>query len=119
MIFSLCMVFPTNHTLMSQAGMAHHKVKHVAKACKALVAFINDSNVARNHLKEFQEFLDFENILTVIQEVEVRWNSMKHLVNSMDFSDWDFLEELSAFLAPFEELTEVLSGDKYVTIIYA
>ena len=135
-----CMAHTIN--LIVKAGMAHHKVKHVAKACKALVAYINASNVARNHLKEFQEFLDFENILTVIQEVDTRWNTLKHmfdrliilrtaliaalisenredLVNSMDFSDWDFVEALSVFLAPFEELTEVLSGDKYVTIIYA
>ena len=135
-----CMAHTINLTV--KAGMAHHKVKHVAKACKALVSYVNASNVARNHLKEFQEFLDFENILTVIQEVDTRWNSMKHmfdrliilrtaliavlttenredLVNSMDFSDWDFVEALSAFLVPFEELTEVLSGDKFVTIIYA
>ena len=135
-----CMAHTINLTV--KAGMAHHKVKHVAKACKALVSYINASNVARHHLKEFQEFLDFENILTVIQEVDTRWNSIKHmfdrliilrralipalisenredLVNSMDFSDWDFIEALSAFLAPFEELTEVLSGDKYLTIIYA
>ena len=76
-----CMAHTINLTV--KAGTAHHKVQHVAKAFKALVAFINASNVARNHLKEFQEFLDFEIILPVIQEVEVRWNSMKHMFDRL------------------------------------
>ncbi|CAL4122636.1 unnamed protein product [Meganyctiphanes norvegica] len=120
------------------AGFSVDRISKVISVAKSLVEFIHTSSVARNLLKMYERQLGLKE-LTVIMHCITRWNSVLHMIERLcmiqnavvltltdckrqdlmpSIDDWKLMGEMVDVLKLFDTTTELISGEKYPTIVY-
>ncbi|XP_050065565.1 E3 SUMO-protein ligase ZBED1-like [Aphis gossypii] len=104
---------------------------------KNIVSHFKKSTVANNSFKTYQLNNGIKNPKKLIQDVSIRWNSTFYMVcrfveletflfrgtlgllnnapENLRPEEWSILKDLIKVLKPFEESTEAISGQKYIT----
>ena len=129
-------VVHTLHLSITEAITSVDNLGFILKKCRSIVGHFKHSVVANGKLKSVQEQMNLP-FLKVNQEVSTRWNStfimlerlllikdplcvvVANLPSAPEFLDaeeWKTLEDCVKVLQPSNELTTVLSGEKYPTL---
>nr|XP_055065281.1 E3 SUMO-protein ligase ZBED1-like [Misgurnus anguillicaudatus] len=132
------------HTLnlVVQSTLKNKTIASCVGSARCLVEHFKKSELACTKLKEKQQQMGNPSLM-LIQDVSTRWNSTYHMLSRLleqrwpvtaALSDpaanprgkhhyldikpeqWHISEELTQVLGPFEEATEFLSGEQYVTL---
>lgn len=116
-------------------------IQNLLAKCRRLVGYFKHSALATSGLAQRQKALGFKNVKKVVQEVPTRWNSTFHMLQrlvllkqpirvyledvlseseraSYDLSDteWAIAKSILILLEAVDEVTTVLSGEKYSTL---
>lgn len=112
------------------------KIREIIIKVKTIVSHYKKSVKATGKLVAYQRQNGVTVPLKVLQDVPIRWNStlkmlerFVHLENAIKTTialsddrwetltpeEWKICKELCIILKPFEQLTELMSGEKYVT----
>lgn len=104
--------------------------------CRAIVSHFKHSTKASYALLKMQEQLNV-NTLKLKQDVRTRWNSIFYMLErllevkiplsatlpqldtsrqNLDFNKWIIIEDMVTLLRPFENVTVILSGEKYPSL---
>ncbi|KAJ8930493.1 hypothetical protein NQ314_016720 [Rhamnusium bicolor] len=104
--------------------------------CRAIVAHFKRSNVAAYKLREIQQQMGLEE-LKLKQDIATRWNSIYFMLERLDkikvplsaaltslsnspdnlsSEEWNEIANCVSLFKPMEQLTSLLSGDKYPTL---
>ena len=131
-----CFAHTLNLTVV--AGFSVDRVSKVISVAKSLVKFIHTSSVARDLLKMYERQLGLKE-LKVIMHCVTRWNSVLHMIERLciihnaivltlsdckrqdlvpSVDDWKLMGEMVDVLKLFDTTTELISGEKYPTIVY-
>ncbi|CAK1600532.1 unnamed protein product [Parnassius mnemosyne] len=125
------------HTLNLVVQDATGGVMSTIDKVKVIVRHFKKSTIATEKLIKYQKS-DNENEIPkkLIQEVPTRWNSMFHMIRRfveleaairatvaviakdlpvVSNEEWRLLSELTKILKPFDEITESMSGEQYIT----
>lgn len=126
----------TLHLSITEAISSVASLSSILKKCRAIVGHFKHSVVANDKLKSVQEQMNLP-LLKVKQEVSTRWNSTFIMIERLlrikdplcvtvanlprtpeflDADEWNAVEDCVKVLQPSNELTTVLSGEKYPTL---
>lgn len=125
------------HTLNLIVQSALTSVKDTLEKVKSIVQFFKKSTVATEKLLRYQKNENNSTIpLKLKQDMPTRWNSTLHMIARfvelqaaikstaavigkdlpiITCEEWILMEQLSIVLKPFDEITEAMSGEKYIT----
>lgn len=124
------------HTLNLVVQNAVKAIQPLLEKGRHIVTFFKRSNLASEKLQKFQKDSGFSQPKKLIQDVQTRWNSTYFMVDRLTLlrdavktsltiserdyinlspEEWNICSEMVKVLKPFQDVTQKMSGEGYVT----